>query len=80
MLVRFVEFFEGEDRRLSMTRLLCFLSFFPTTYTMVRTQNENMFSWFLSAYVTGYVLGKAGDIFMKPKGEKDVVITDSPKV
>lgn len=65
------EFFEGEDRRLSMTRLLCFLSWFPASIVVIGTIGkssiEGVLGWYLGAYVLGYVGGKAADVFMKPK-------------
>lgn len=58
---RFVEFFEGEGGVLSMTRLLCFLSFFPSSYVVIVTKSENALGWYLGAYVLGYVGGKTID-------------------
>ena len=48
-----------------MTRLLCFLSIFPSSYVVVRTLDEGTLSWYLGAYVLGYVGGKATDAFRK---------------
>lgn len=58
MKERFLEFFEGEGGILSMTRLLCFMSFFPASYVVVITKSENALGWYLGAYVLGYVGGK----------------------
>lgn len=69
--------FEGDDGRLSMTRLLCFLSFGPSSYVVVATQSENALGWYLGAYVLGYVGGKTTDIFMKPKGGQNALVTAS---
>lgn len=69
---RSIEFFEGDNNRLSMTRLLCFLSFFPSSYVVIMTESENALAWYLGAYVLGYVGGKTTDIFMKPRGKKYV--------
>ena len=60
-LGRLVEFFEGDDKQLSMTRLLCFLSFFPSSTVVLMTKDDNALGWYLSAYVLGYVGGKIGD-------------------
>lgn len=48
------QFFEGENERLSMPRLCMFLSFWPATYVMLATMNENIFGWYLSAYAAAY--------------------------
>jgi hypothetical protein len=62
---RFLEFFEDQDGGLSMTRLLCFLSFFPASYVVITTKSVDTLAWYLGAYVLGYVGGKTTDIFMK---------------
>lgn len=64
--LRWVEFFEGDDKRLSMTRLLCFMSFPPSTWVVVKSMNENTLGWYLGAYVMGYVGGKLGDCINRP--------------
>lgn len=56
---RWIEFFEGEGNRLSMSRLLCFLSFTPASYVVVSTRSEEALGWYLGAFVLGYVGGKA---------------------
>lgn len=61
---RWIEFFEGDNKRLSMTRLTVFLSFFPSSYVLIVTKSENALGWYLGAYVLGYVGGKSADIFM----------------
>jgi hypothetical protein len=71
MFKRWEEFFEDNDRRFSMSRLLCFLSFFPATYIVLATSNEATLSWYLGAYVLGYVGGKGVDILTKPKAKKE---------
>lgn len=65
--MRGIEFFEGDEGRLSMTRLLCFLSFWPASWVIVVKGNEAMLGWYLSAYVLGYVGGKFSDMLGKPK-------------
>lgn len=65
---RWVEFFEGEDKRLSMSRLLCFMSFGPATYVVFVKQDENVLGWYLGAYVLGYVGGKVGDCIKNRNG------------
>jgi len=68
MFERFDEFFEGEDRRLSMTRLLMFLSFWPAAVVVVYEHSEATLGWFLSAFVASYIGGKTADKIsqMKP--------------
>lgn len=59
--MRWVEFFEGEGNRLSMTRLLCFLSFFPASWVVIKDASEETLAWYVGAYVLGYVGGKLSD-------------------
>lgn len=69
---RLAEFFEAEDGRLSMTRLLCFLSFFPASVVVLRDGTENTLAWYLGAFVLGYVGGKGADILAHRKGGSNV--------
>lgn len=64
---RWVEFFEGDDKRLSMTRLLCFMSFFPASYFVLSSDDVNALGYYVGAYVLGYVGGKLGDCINRPK-------------
>ena len=73
---RIIEFFQGEDTILSMTRLLCFMSWFPATYVVVRSENENILGWYLGSYVLGFVGGKASDC-IKSRRESDADISDN---
>jgi len=63
---RLAEFFEGDDHVLSMTRLLCFLSFFPSSYVVVYTKSDAALGWYLGSFVLGYVGGKGCDAFKRP--------------
>jgi len=45
-----------------MSRLLCFLSFFPASYVVIETKNSDALGWYLGAYVAGYVGGKFGEM------------------
>lgn len=63
---RLVEFFAGDNNLLSMTRLLCFLSFFPASYVVVVTKSDSALGWYLGSFVLGYVGGKGCDV-MKGK-------------
>jgi len=53
---RLAEFFEGGDGRLSMTRLIVFLTWPPATWIVLK-QHEQLANY-LGAYVIGYALGK----------------------
>lgn len=55
---RIIEFFKDEKGRLSMSRLLCFLSFWPASVVLIRINSSDALGWFLGAYVAGYVGGK----------------------
>lgn len=59
--MRWVQFFEGENNRLSMTRLLCFLSFFPASYVVIEDSASETLGWYVGGYVLGYVGGKFSD-------------------
>ncbi len=83
MTMRWVEFFEGDDYRLSMTRLLCFMSFFPASWVVMTKGNEGILGWYLSAYVLGYVGGKCADVLGKPRNAaapSNVTINQPEKV
>jgi hypothetical protein len=70
--MRFVEFFEGEHRLLSMTRLVLFMSFFPASYVIVKYPSSETLSWYLSAYVLGYVGGKGADVLTQRKKDDTI--------
>lgn len=67
MLTRWVEFFEGDMGRLSMTRLLCFMSFFPASYVLLKQPTDTMLGLYLGAFVASYIGGKGADVLMKGK-------------
>jgi hypothetical protein len=62
---RWIEFFEGDENRLSMSRLLCFLTIFPSSYVVIATLSDEALGWYLGAYVLGFVGGKAADTFKR---------------
>lgn len=64
------EFFESDTGRLSMTRLLLFMSYWPATYVMVMQPTETIFGLFLGAFVMGYAGGKSADTWMDIKKSK----------
>lgn len=59
---RFHEFFEDDDKMLSMSRLLCFLSFFPASYVVIITKSVDSLGWYLGAFVLQYVGAKFSNI------------------
>ena len=75
--MRWIEFFESDEGALSMTRLLCFLSFFPASYVVVVSVEEGTLGWYLGAYVLSYVGGKASDAYRKPT--KPTIIASNAK-
>ena len=77
---RSIEFFEGENNRLSMTRLLCYISIFPASYVVVMTKTEATLGWYLGAYVLGYVGGKTADVFGKSKPQQEITETTTRTV
>lgn len=63
-LKKFWQFFEADDGRMSMTRLLCFLAFWPSSYKLILIDSKDVadaFMWYLGAFVLGYVGGKFAD-------------------
>ncbi len=67
---RWIEFFEGEDSRLSMTRLTVFMAFFPASYVVIMTLSPDALGWYLGAFVLGYVGGKGADMMGRGKNVK----------
>lgn len=64
-----LEFVQDDKGQLSMSRLLCFLSFFPASYVVIITQDSDALGWYLGAYALGYIGGKFGDALSK--GDKN---------
>ncbi len=67
---KFTEFFKSDKGNFSMTRLLCFMSWFPSSWVLIKTQNENMFIAYLGIFVAGYAGGKWADVIEKNKEKK----------
>ncbi len=65
---RVIEFFVGENNLLSMTRLLCFMSWFPATYVVVKSESENILGWYLGSFVGGFVGGKLSECIKSRRG------------
>lgn len=61
------EFFKSDTGEMSMTRLLCFMSFFPASYVIMDSKSAEALAWYLAAYTGAYVGGKFADV----KGAKD---------
>jgi hypothetical protein len=61
-LNRFGEFFHSDTGAMSMTRLLCFLSFFPASYVIMASKSAEALAWYLAAYTGAYVGGKFADV------------------
>lgn len=55
LLRRLAEFFEADDGRLSMTRLLSFMAFFPATWVVYTAEDANRITA-MSILVGAYVL------------------------
>lgn len=45
-----------------MSRLLCFMSFWPASWVVISHGGEGTLGWYLGAYVLGYAGGKAVDV------------------
>lgn len=65
--VWFKSFFEGEEGRPSMTRLLCFMAFFPASKSLNEHFSEVVYGAYLTAFVVQYVGGKWADVMAKPR-------------
>lgn len=64
---RLSQFFEGDNGRLSMTRLLMFMSFAPATYVVTTSKSADTLGWYIGGYVLGYAAGKGADVMMSKK-------------
>lgn len=66
---RLIEFFEDTNGRLSMTRLLCFLSFFPASVIAYKINSAEALLYYLGAYVIGYIGGKGAEAWRARGGD-----------
>jgi len=48
--MRVYEFFKDKDGDFSMTLLMLFLSFWPSTFVVLTQENENVFYAYIAAY------------------------------
>jgi len=67
---RWQQFFEDDKSRYSMSRLLCFMSFFPASFVVIKNGGEGALGWYLGAYVLGYVGGKVADVTSRKNPEE----------
>jgi hypothetical protein len=71
MFGRLAEFFEDDGGRLSMTRLLSFLAFFPASYVVCAVSDQDnkvaAMSILLTAYVIQTGINKMGEVKLAPK-------------
>lgn len=64
---RIIEIFQADDKSLSLTRVLCFISIIPATYVLIINPTEGMMGLYLGAYVMGYISGKGLDAMVSRK-------------
>lgn len=55
------DFFKDGKHMFSMSRLLCFLAFFPASYIVITNPNSPNLGLYLGAYAASYVAGKVAD-------------------
>ncbi len=67
------QFFEDDTGRLSMSRLLCFLSFWPAAYVVVITLSAEALACLLGAFPGAYVGGKWADSWKERGGRRAAV-------
>jgi len=70
MLKRLPEFLEGENRILSMARLLTLMSWFPATGVVVYLRSTEALSVYLGAFVLNSVANKGIDVYGRKKNVK----------
>lgn len=72
----FREFFEDEHGSLSMTRLLCFMSFFPASWMSMKIENENALTIYVATYALSYLGSKGLDVMnqirVRPTGPTNI--------
>ena len=80
MIARWEEFFESEDGRFSMSRLLTFMAFWPAAYVVITDGTSDTLSWLLGAYVLQYGAGKMAEFIPSLKKGPQVNIDNSGNV
>ena len=68
-MMRLLELLEDSDSKLSLSRLLSFLSFFPATWVLLKMPTEGMLGIYLTAYGVGYLGGKGLDAMAARRGD-----------
>ncbi len=63
------EFFRNNLGQKSMSRLLPFMAFIPSTIVLLWIHTEGALSSYLGAYVIGYLGGKCADAYSQKKME-----------
>lgn len=69
-MVQIRQFFEDGSGRLSMSRLLAFMAYFPAAFVTLATRSVEMAGAILTAYVVQYGLSKFGDV-QQTKADKN---------
>jgi hypothetical protein len=83
---RLWEFFEDDSTRLSMSRLTVFGAFWVASYIVILNAKSatigDLLSWYLSAFVLGYLGGKGFDMMSSrgPNPAANVQINQPEKV
>lgn len=67
---RFIEFFSDDNNQLSMSRLLCFMCFWPSTWVLLKNPTENMMGYYLGAFIVNYVGGRFGAAWQSRGGRE----------
>jgi len=70
---RWLEFWEGENNRLSMARLLNFMAWFPATLVLIYVKTSEALGIYLGAFVLNSVGGKFAE---KIGARKNAVVVD----
>jgi hypothetical protein len=66
--MRLLEFLEDDRDRLSLSRMLSFLSFWPASWVLLKIPTEGMLGIYLTAYGVGYLGGKGLDAMAARRG------------
>lgn len=63
MKIKWAQFFENNQGQKSMSRLLPFMSFFPSTIVVLWLHTEAALGIYIGSYVGGYLGGKCADAY-----------------
>lgn len=67
-MTRLLELLEDDASKLSLSRLLSFLSFWPSSWVLLRMPTEGMLGIYLTAYGVAYLGGKGIDVMVSRRG------------